>query len=847
MNKKYREHVAERAKLGIPPLPLSSEQVEELVRMVKEPPQNAGEELLDMLTNRVPPGVNPAAGVKADFLASVAEAKAASPLISPTRAVELLGTMLGGYNVPHLVRFLDSNELAGAAAEALKVTLSVLGDFASVKDRMNRGNAFARDVMKSWAEAEWFTSMPTLPQKMKLKVYRVDGEVNTDDLSPAGHASTRSDIPLHALSMGQERFPDGTEVIAEFRSEGYDVAFVSDVLGTGSSRKSATNSMIWHIGQDIPHVPNKRRGGVVIAAQIAPIYFSTFEDSGGLPIQADPSRLTMGQVIIVEPHAGRITDENGKQLATFKLSPVTLPDEFRAGGRLWLIIGRRRAEAAREALSLPATSVFMAAPKVEKKSAGFTLAQKLVGRACGKDGVMPGEKCEPGISTVGSQDTTGSMTADELMELGCLRFQADLVMQSFCHTAAYPTDKDKRMHSRLTEFFADREGVVLRPGDGIIHSWINRLLVPDQVGTGGDSHTRFPMGISFPAGSGLVAFAGAMGFMPLEMPESVLVRFSGEFRGGITLRDLVNTIPLAAMREGLLSRYGEGTENVFNGRILEMEGLPRLAAEQAFELTCASAERSAAAATIELDIEQVVKYLESNIALMRFLIDQEYEYAETLRRRIRTVETWLANPSLLKRDDRADFAAEIHVDLNAITEPVVACPNHPDNVRTLSDAAGAKVDEVFIGSCMTNIGLFRAAAKILSAADSPLGVKRLWITPPTRMDLKQLEREGLIEEFRNLGARVEIPGCSLCMGNQARVEDDAVVFSTSTRNFDNRVGSGAQVYLGSAELGALVARLGRLPKPGEYFSEYERCIAPSREEVYRVLDFSKMVLKELLL
>ena len=840
MNEQYRKHVAEREALGIPPLPLSAEQVEELTKLLVNPPQGMEKELLYLLAERVSPGVGASAKVKADFLAKIAKYELISPILSAQYAIELLGTMLGGYNVPYLVSFLDDEKISGDAAKALKRIILVGSYFDDVKAKTATGNPFARELMESWASAEWFTSQPPLPDEMQFVVYKVNGEVNTDDLSPASQAGTRPDIPLHSLSMGQKRFPNGVGDIAFQRLLGNNVVFVADILGTGSSRKSATNSLMWHIGRDIPHVPNKRRGGVVIARKIAPIFFSTFEDSGGLPIQADVTHLSTGQAIIIEPHTGQIKNKIGDILAQFELHPATIPDEYRAGGRLNLLIGRKLTAAAEEALKTSRETVFISTPMPEKHVKGYTLAQKIIGRACGKDGVVPREKCEPRISAVGSQDTTGPMTADEMMEFACMNFEADMVMQSFCHTAAYPTEKDKAMHFSLYKFFTDRGGLALKPGDGIIHSWLNRLILPDEVGTGGDSHTRFPLGISFPAGSGLVAFAATFGFMPLDMPESVLVSFQGDLRAGITIRDIVNAIPLTALKQGLLTI--DGKTNIFAGRIMEFEGISGINPEQAFELTCASAERSAAAATIALDEESIAKYLRSNIALMKSLIADGYESSKAIEKRISAVETWLKHPSLLKRDSNAEWTAQLDINLDEIVEPVVACPNHPDNVRTLSEIAGAKIDEVFIGSCMTNIGHYRAASHILKSAKH-LGVKRIWIAPPTRMDAKQLEDEGAMKIFERIECKIEVPGCSLCMGNQARVADGAVVFSTSTRNFDERMGAGAQIYLGSAELAAVVALLGRIPTTEEYFHYYEKCIQRHRDEIYRMLDFSEIYKK----
>ncbi len=839
MNSEYMEHAAQRRRQGIPPLALTPEQVDEVCTRLANPNIGDSDNLLYLLTQRVNPGVDPAARIKADFLAAIAVKEKVSPFISPRIAVKLLGTMMGGYNVLHLVRFLDDFVLAPVAAHALKSTILIFENFDNIRQLMERGNRFAAEVMQSWANAEWFTTRPAMPDVLTLKVYYVKGEVNTDDLSPASHAPTRPDIPLHALSMGESRFPKGIDKIRIYRAKGIDVAFAADTLGTGSSRKSATNSVIWHIGHDIPYVPNKRSGGVVLGRAIAPIFFNTVEDSGGLPICCNLNNMRSGRIIHIHLREGRITDRTGSMLSEFDMKPASLLDEARAGGRVPFMIGRELTARARETLGLGPSPLFAANPQSSATAAhGFTLAQKIVGRACGREGVLPGESCEPMTATVGSQDTTGPMTRDELTELACLSFQAGLTMQSFCHTAAYPKERDKTMHKTLPGFFTERGGVALRPGDGIIHSWLNRLLLPDTVGTGGDSHTRFPLGISFPAGSGLVAFAAALGRMPLDMPESVLVRLCGELLPGITLRDVVNAIPFIAIEQGLVDKPGAGARNVFNGRIMEIEGVGNLSVEQAFELSCASAERSAAAATVRLGLEQVTTYLRSNVALMESLVSDGYASSDTLRRRIDEVNAWLENPVLLERDPDAEFAATIDIDLAEIREPVVSCPNLPDKVELLSTIAGTKVDEVFIGSCMTNIAHFRAAARIFMEPDCEPGVRRLWVTPPTRMDREQLAREGVIQLFEKIGARVEIPGCSLCMGNQARVEDEAVVFSTSTRNFDNRMGRSAQVYLGSAELAAVVAKLGRIPTPAEYFEFYHRCIAPHAKEIYQYLDFS---------
>ena len=790
-----------------------------------------------MLENRIAPGVDPAAKVKAEFLGAVARGEKSSPLVTPKRAVELLGTMLGGYNVPILIELLDDEELGEAAAGALAGTLFVFDAVDQIRRRAIDGSVNARKVLESWAAAEWFTRRPGVPEEIEAVVFKVEGEINTDDLSPASHATTRPDIPLHAQVMGEKRFPGGLETIARLREQGRPVAFVGDVVGTGSSRKSACNSLIWHIGDDIPHVPNKRAGGIILGGVIAPIFFNTAEDSGALPIQCDVTAMSTGDVIRIRPHEGRILDGEGREICTYEIEPPTVLDEYRAGGRVPLIIGKELTAKARTALGLGPIELFAVPPVVEIEGAGYSLAQKLVGKACDTDGVFPGTACLPKMTSVGSQDTTGPMTADEIKELACLSFQSDLFMQSFCHTAAYPREIDKKMHATLPVFMQERHGVALKPGDGVIHSWINRMILPDTVGTGGDSHTRFPLGISFPAGSGLVAFAGALGMMPLQMPESVLVRFSGQLRPGITLRDVVNAIPWVAIERGLLTVEKKGKINVFNGRILEMEGLPDLKVEQAFELTDATAERSAAAGTIALSEETVAEYLRSNVALLRSLIRDGYGDAETLQRRIEAMEAWLADPRLMRRDDNAVFAETLEIDLSTIDEPIVACPNDPDDVKKLSEVSGRTIDEVFIGSCMTNIGHFRAAARVLEGRK--LGINRLWIATPTRMDKAQLEAEGVMDILREAGARIEIPGCSLCMGNQARVEDGATVFSTSTRNFDNRMGDGAQVFLGSAELAAVCALLGRIPTPEEYLEIASDRIKGHEDEIYRYLQFDK--------
>jgi aconitate hydratase 2/2-methylisocitrate dehydratase len=836
----YLKHVEERTSLGIPAKPLDPEQARELVKLLQKPPRGKEEFLLDLLSNRVSPGVDPAAEVKAAFLADVVKGKARSPLIDRKKAIQLLGTMGGGYNVPPLVAALKVKPLADDAARALSGLTYVYEAFDDVAALARAKNAAARKVLESWANAEWFTSREGVPAEIEVKVFRVDGEINTDDFSPAGDASTRPDIPLHALAMGKTRFPGGLAKIAEFRAQGHQVAFVGDVVGTGSSRKSACNSVQWAIGDDIPFVPNKRRGGVIVGGVIAPIFFNTAQDSGALPIKADVSRLKMGDVVVVDTGKGQIRSEAGEVLSTFKLAPETLADEYRAGGRIPLIIGRAVTEKARRSLKKGPTDLFVTQVNPEPKPGqGYSLAQKMVGKACGLPGALPGWYVEPRMATVGSQDTTGPMTADELKELACLRFQAPMVMQSFCHTAAYPKAADVKMHQSLPPFIQERGGVALRPGDGVIHSWLNRLLLPDTVGTGGDSHTRFPLGISFPAGSGLVAFGAALGFMPLDMPESVLVRFQGRLRPGITLRDVVNAIPLWAIRQGLLTVPKKGKKNVFNGRILEMEGLPDLTVEQAFELTDAAAERSAAAAAVKLSEKSVAAYLRSNAALMRKMIADGYGDAKALEARIAEVEKWLRKPQLLSADANAEYAATIEVDLSEIAEPILACPNDPDDVKVLSEVAGRKIDDVFLGSCMTNIGHFRAAGEIWKGSKNA-GTVRTWLCPPTRMDQQELQDEAYFAVYSGIGARIETAGCSLCMGNQARVPNGATVYSTSTRNFDDRMGDGAQVFLGSAELGAVAANLGKLPTVAEYFEAFNAKIAPKADKVYRYLQFDEL-------
>ena len=840
----YQTHIDERAQEGVPPLALNKEQTEAVIELLKNPPVGKEDELVELITNRVNPGVDPAAQIKAEFLFKVARGEASTPLISAERAVELLGTMVGGYNLDGLIKLVEEQgALASTAATALKNMVLAINRFDDVKALADGANATAKEIIESWANGEWFTSMPAIEEEIESVVYKVDGEINTDDFSPASFAFTRADIPLHANCMGGTLFPNGPQEIAELKENtNLPVTFVGDVVGTGSSRKSACNSLIWHIGNDIPCIPNKRRGGIVIGSTIAPIFFNTAEDSGAFPIQTDVSALTTGTVIKVYPTQGKITDSDGKEITTFPVKPDTLLDEYRAGGRVPLIIGKQLTEKARVALgmsSLEESGIFVVPDNPQPAAGqGYSLAQKLVGKACGVEGILPGTSCLPKMTTVGSQDTTGPMTQGEITELACLKFNADLVMQSFCHTAAYPKPADVITHATLPDYIMDRKGVSLRPGDGVIHSWLNRLLVPDTVGTGGDSHTRFPMGISFPAGSGLVAFAAALGVMPLDMPESVLVRFKGELQPGITLRDIVNAIPYTAIQQGLLTVEKKNKKNIFAGRILEMEGLPDLKVEQAFELTDAAAERSAAAATIKLNREPTVEFLKSNVTLMQAMIDGGYGDADTLAQRIKDVNDWIENGELAEADANAEYAAVIEIDLNEITEPILCCPNDPDDVKKLSDVQGAEVDDVFIGSCMTNIGHFRAAAEVLTGEG--FANTNLWICPPTKMDEKQLIAEGDYSKFGAAGARMEIPGCSLCMGNQARVRDNAVVFSTSTRNFNNRMGTGAQVYLGSAELAAVVALKGKLPTPTEYIETVTPKLEGKTADIYKYLNFDQM-------
>ncbi|MCX9024527.1 MAG: bifunctional aconitate hydratase 2/2-methylisocitrate dehydratase [Candidatus Methanoperedens sp.] len=808
----YKKHIAERQNLGIPPLPLNAEQVKALSELVIAPPAGMEDFILELLKEHIPPGVDPAALEKAKLLRNLALREKSSPILMPREAVRLLGTMKGGYNIETLIELLENKELADEAVHALSNTILIFGFFDKI-NKLARTNPNARKVLESWAKAEWFTNSAGIPKVQKVIIFKVPGEVNTDDLSPASHAGTRPDIPLHALSMLESRYPGALSELRDLKKQGYPVAFAADVVGTGSSRKSAANSLIWWIGEDIPGVPNKRKGGVVLGSQIAPIFFNTARDSGALPIRCDVSGLETGMVVTIDFENGRIRGEDG-EAAAFNLEPETLPDEYRAGGRLLLIIGKELTRKAGDALG-EKYDIFIKPAEPPLSGSGYTLAQKIVGKACGLPGVRPGQACLPKITTVGSQDTTGPMTADEIKELVCLEFEAPLVMQSFCHTAAYPTPADRVMHTELARFFKERGAVVLKPGDGIIHSWLNRMLLPDTVGTGGDSHTRFPIGISFPAGSGLVAFAAALGVMPLDMPQSVLVRWKGATGKGIFLRDVVNAIPYFALKQGKLSLEKKNKKNIFNGRIIEIEGLPGLTVEQAFELTDSSAERSAEAAVIALSQEQVLSYLKTNISILRALVSEGYP-SKALQTRIKAMEEWLKQPSLLHADADAEYADIIEIDLSQITEPLLACPNDPDYIKPLSLAAGEKIDEVFIGSCMIGLEQFDRAAAILRKANSI--ASKTWIAPPTRLIEKHMKETGDYSRLKELGARMEIPGCSLCMGNQARVADNAVVFSTSTRNFDNRMGKNAKVYLGSAELAAVVAILGRIPTHEEYIS-----------------------------
>jgi len=853
MLENYRAHVAERAALGIPPLPLSAKQVSDLVEQLKSTPagnsSGDGAEMVGLLTYRVPAGVDDAAKVKASYLTAVAHGTEKCALISREKATELLGTMLGGYNISPLVDLLDDGELASVAAQGLKNTLLMFDQFHDVKEKSDKGNVHAKAVLQSWADGEWFTSRPEVPKSITVSIFKVVGEINTDDLSPAPDAWSRPDIPLHALAMhknprpGVEPEQEGkrgpVKFIEDLRARGNQVAYVGDVVGTGSSRKSATNSVLWFTGQDIPFVPNKRFGGVCLGGKIAPIFYNTMEDSGALPIELDVDQMDMGDMVELRPYDGKAL-KDGKVIAEFQLKSEVLFDEVRAGGRIPLIIGRGLTAKAREALGLAPSTLFRLPRNPADSKAGFTLAQKMVGRAVGLpkgQGVRPGTYCEPRMTSVGSQDTTGPMTRDELKDLACLGFSSDLVMQSFCHTAAYPKPVDVKMHHELPDFISNRGGISLRPGDGIIHSWLNRMLLPDTVGTGGDSHTRFPIGISFPAGSGLVAFGAATGVMPLDMPESVLVRFKGELQPGVTLRDLVNAIPLYAIRAGLLTVAKQGKKNIFSGRILEIEGLPDLKVEQAFELSDASAERSAAGCTVHLDKAPIIEYITSNITMLKWMIANGYSDVRTIERRIQAMQAWLAAPELMKADADAEYAAVIEIDLADVHEPIVACPNDPDDVKTLCEVAGATIDEVFIGSCMTNIGHFRAASKLLeNKRDIPV---KLWMAPPTKMDAQQLTEEGHYGVLGSAGARMEMPGCSLCMGNQAQVKEGATVFSTSTRNFPNRLGKNSNVYLGSAELAAICSKLGRIPTKAEYMVDMGVLTAAS-DTIYQYLNFDRI-------
>ena len=839
MLKNYKKHVEERAKQNIPPLPLDADQTSQLVKLLKTE-QKESDDLLYMFKERIPAGVDQAAYVKAAFLADITEGKTSSPYISKNDAVEILGTMLGGYNIQPLIKCLKNDELAETAVKNLSKTLLIFDAFNEIFE-LSKNNKYAKQVIENWSNATWFTDKKDLPDKIKLTVFKVSGEINTDDLSPAPDAWSRPDIPLHALAMFKMPRPglsDPIETIDELKEKGNPLVFVGDVVGTGSSRKSATNSVLWHMGDEIPCIPNKKEGGFCFGGKIAPIFFNTLEDSGAFPIEMDVSKMIMGQEVVLEPFNGKVIDANTNEiLSEFKLKTDVILDEVRANGRIPLIIGRQLTDKSRETLGLETTDIFRRPNAKDKSSKGFTLAQKMVGKACGVEGIRPGTYCEPRMSTVGSQDTTGPMTRDELKELACLGFSADLVMQSFCHTAAYPKPVDIETQHNLPDFIMNRGGVSLRPGDGIIHSWMNRMLLPDSVGTGGDSHTRFPIGISFPAGSGLVAFAATLGVMPLDMPESVLVRFNGEMQPGITLRDLVNAIPYAALQKGLLTIDKDGKKNIFSGRCLEIEGLPDMKVEQAFELSDASAERSASGCTVRLNKEPIIEYLNSNIVMLRWMIASGYGDAKTLERRAQAMEEWILNPELLEPDDNAEYAEIIEIDLNQIKEPLLACPNDPDDIKPLSEVANTKIQEVFIGSCMTNIGHFRAAGTLL---EKYKGIKaRLWIVPPTKMDEKQLIEEGIYNIFGVSGARTELPGCSLCMGNQARVLANSTVVSTSTRNFPNRLGDGANVFLASAELAAIASVLGKLPTVDQY-QEYMKDINPLSDEIYRYLNFNEI-------
>ncbi|SFV86290.1 Aconitate hydratase 2 [hydrothermal vent metagenome] len=834
MKTTYLTHIDERAKDNLPPLVLNAEQTKSVVgHLIKGDDDDF---YLDLLTHRVPPGVDEAAYVKASFLTSVAKNEQNCAAISQEKATFLLGTMMGGYNITPLIELLDIDATAQMACDALSKTLLIYEAYQSIVEK-SMNNIFAKKVVDSWANADWFTTKEALPKKIKLTVFRVEGEINTDDLSPATEAWSRPDIPLHAQSMLVKKMENPLSTIEKLKEKGLPLAFVGDVVGTGSSRKSAINSVLWHMGNNIDYIPNKRGGGVILGGNIAPIFFNTAEDSGALPIECDVAKLNMGDEITIYPYEGKITNSSGNTLSTFELAPTTMPDEIRAGGRIPLIIGRGLTDKTRHDLNLPVSDIFLRPVDATANNAGYTLAQKIVGKACGVNGIRPGTYCEPRMATVGSQDTTGAMTRDELKELACLGFSADLVMQSFCHTAAYPKPVDLELQHSLPDFMQSRGGVALKPGDGVIHSWLNRMLLPDTVGTGGDSHTRFPIGISFPAGSGLVAFGASIGVLPLDMPESVLVRFSGTMQEGITLRDLVNAIPYVAIQQGLLTVEKENKKNIFSGRILEIEGLDDLKIEQAFELTDASAERSANGCTIKLNKKPVAEYLQSNIALLSSMIAMNYEDKKTLARRIQAMQKWLNAPELLSADDNAEYAAVIEINLNNIKEPILACPNDPDDVKTLSDVANTKIDEVFIGSCMTNIGHFRAAAQLLK--DESKLPTELWVAPPTRMDQTQLRKEGIYKTFDAITEHTEIPGCSLCMGNQARVKDNATVVSTSTRNFPNRLGDNADVYLSSAEVAAIAAKLGHIPTIDEYLTAMQ-AIKPAESDIYQYLNFNQI-------
>jgi len=839
MLNEYKKHEQERAEQNIPPLPLDPDQTSQLVDLLKSN-HDESELLLHLLKERVPAGVDQSAYVKAAFLADITTGESSSPYLTKLEAVNILGTMLGGYNIQPLIECLKIDELGDAAADALSKTLLIFDAFNEIFE-LSQTNQHAKKVINAWAEGEWFTSKQDIPDQVKLTVYKVPGEINTDDLSPATDAWSRPDIPLHALAMfkmPREGLDRPLETIEELKKKGNPLVFVGDVVGTGSSRKSATNSVLWHMGDEIPCIPNKKEGGFCFGSKIAPIFFNTLEDSGAFPIELDVSNMEMGQEIILEPHNGKVLDANTNEvISTFELKTEVLLDEVRANGRIPLIIGRQLTDKTREALDLEPTTIFRRPDSQDESDKGYTLAQKMVGKACGVAGIRPGTYCEPRMSTVGSQDTTGPMTRDELKELACLGFSADLVMQSFCHTAAYPKPVDIETQHNLPDFIMNRGGVSLRPGDGIIHSWLNRMLLPDGVGTGGDSHTRFPIGISFPAGSGLVAFAATLGVMPLDMPESVLVRFKGEMQPGITLRDLVNAIPYAAIQKGLLTVAKEGKKNIFSGRCLEIEGLPDMKVEQAFELSDASAERSASGCTVRLNKEPIIEYLKSNIVMLRWMIASGYGDAKTLERRAQAMEEWIENPELLEPDENAEYAEIIEIDLNEITEPLLACPNDPDDIKPLSEVANTDIQEVFIGSCMTNIGHFRAAGTLLKKYNETKA--RLWVVPPTKMDEKQLMEEGIYNVFGTSGARTELPGCSLCMGNQARVLANSTVVSTSTRNFPNRLGDGANVFLASAELAAISSIIGRLPTPEEY-QRYMEDINPLSDDIYKYLNFNEI-------